>query len=189
MRKLILMGVSIMLFGCGSVDVKKYEGTEPKISFRKLYDSNVEGYGYFRDRSGEIGARYYVTLEPKWDGNTGTMKEFNYQEDGKVTSRDWKVEMTDDDHFTATGSDIEGIMTGVSSGYALHLDYIFNIQRESGSKIALHFDDWSYLQPDGTVLNEVVLSKFGFKVGTLTYHLRKLKSGEKFKKGYFPEKR
>ena len=178
-----------MLFGCGSVDVKKYEGTEPKISFRKLYDSKVEGYGYFRDRSGEIGARYYVTLEPSWKGNIGTMKEYNYQEDGKVTSRDWTITMQDDNHFTAVGSDIDGVLTGESSGYAMHMDYVFNITRENGKKIALRFDDWTYLQPDGVVLNEVNLSKYGFHVGTLTYHLRKLKSGEKFKKGYFPEKR
>lgn len=173
-----------MLFGCGGTDLKIYDGTEPKISFRKLYDSNVEGYGYFKNRSGEIEARYYVTLEPKWDGSIGAMKEFNYQDTGKITNRDWKITMIDDDHFTATGNDIQGVLKGETHGAVMHMNYTFLVTRESGSKIAIDMDDWTYLQPDGMAINQVYMSKFGFRVGELVYTLKKLHKGEKFKSGY-----
>jgi hypothetical protein len=40
--------------------------------------------------------------------------------------------------------------------------------------LAVHFDDWMYLQPDGLLLNRAYVTKWGFAVGSVTLAFRKV---------------
>lgn len=184
MRKLIILGVSLMLFGCGSVDVSKYEGKEPKFTMKGFFDGNIEGYGFFQGRDGEIAERYYVQMIPTWDGNKGSLKENFYKDDGTQMVREWHLTLIDDHKFEATADDVEGVGKGEVRGYAMNMKYVLKVPRK-GSTIDVNVDDWIFLQPDGSAVNSAKMSKFGFGVGELKFAFRKLKKGEKFHESYF----
>lgn len=170
--KIYLIGIMLTLAACGSVKPENYAAQKPELKINQFYSSDVEGYGYYKDRSGKVESRYFVRLVPKWNGNTGDMTEYNYEVGGKATERTWQIHLTDANHFTANGSDLVGTLEGEMFGYAMHMKYTLLVPHND-SKIAIDFDDWTYLQPDGTAINEVALSKYGFDVGSLTYNLHK----------------
>jgi hypothetical protein len=189
MKKLIAIGVIFMLFGCGSVDVNKYAGKKPEITLKDFYSGPVHGYGIFQNRSGEVTDRYYAYLIPTWKGNEGTIHEKQWRDDGSLLLEQvWNVKLNPDGKsFTATGTKIVGQVKGKSDGFALNMKYSMLVPRgDSGQEIEVNADDWTYLQPDGTGLNKISLSKFGFHIGDVIYNLKKLAPGEKLNEGYLP---
>ena len=80
-----------MLFGCGGADHKIYADKSPLANFKTFYSQDVVGYGFYKNRGGEVSSRYYVHLIPNWNGNTGKLVEYNYDDAGKMTTRDWTV--------------------------------------------------------------------------------------------------
>jgi hypothetical protein len=190
MKNLFLLGAIFMLFGCGSTDIGKYNGKNPEITIQSFYNQAVHGYGVFMNRSGEVTDRYYAYLIPTWNGNEGTIVEKQWNDEGKLfLEQTWKVTVAPDGKsFTATGTKIVGEVKGKSSGFALNMDYSMLVPRgDSGSEIEIKADDWTYLQPDGSALNKISMSKFGFHVGDVIYNLHKLAPGEKLNEGYLPQ--
>lgn len=188
MKKLFLIGALFMLFGCGSVDVKKYEGKTPEITLKSFYDRPVHGYGVFLNRSGEVTDRYYAILTPEWNGNEGTITEKQWNAQGKLFFQQvWKVKLAEDGKsFTATSTKIVGEVKGQSSGFALNMKYKMLAPQDDGGEVAVDADDWTYLQPDGSGLNKISLSKFGFHVGDVVYNLKKAAPGE-LHESYLPK--
>lgn len=172
-----------MLFGCGSVDPKSYDGKEPKFTMKGFFDRDIEGYGFFHGRDGEIAERYYVQMRPSWDGNVGVLKENFYKDDGTQMVREWRLKLLDDTRFEATADDVEGVGKGEVHGYAMNLKYTLKVPRK-GSTIDVNVDDWIFLQPDGSAVNSAKMKKFGIFVGELKFAFRKLKKGEKFHESY-----
>lgn len=185
MKNLLTLIFCIMLFGCSSVDPKTYSGQSPKMKLKEFFNGRIEGYGFFRGRSGEIYKRYYVAINASWEGNIGTVSEDFYLPDGSKLERKWTLKYVDENNFTGTAPDIVGEAKGKVEGYALNLKYTLAVERESGSTVNVNFDDWIYLQPDGSALNYSSGSKFGIDIGTIIFQFSKLKEGEEFKKSYF----
>ena len=173
-----------MLFGCSGVDPKNYDGKEPKFVLKNFFDRDIEGFGFFQRRSGEIAERYYVQLKPSWNSNAGSLKENFYKDDGTTMHREWHLKLIDDTHFEATAADVEGVGKGEVHGYAMNLKYVLIVPR-NGSAVDVNVDDWIYLQPNGTAVNTAYMCKFGFAVGELKFAFRKLGKGEKFHESYF----
>ena len=44
----------------------------------------------------------------------------------------------------------------------------------SGRTLAVHFDDWMYLQPDGVLLNRAYVSKWGIDIGSVTLAFKRV---------------
>lgn len=179
-----------MLFGCSGIDSNVYAGKKPEITIKSFYSSPVHGYGIFQNRSGEVKDRYYAYLIPTWNGNEGKIIEKQWNDEGKLFfEQEWHVKVSEDGKtFTGTATKIDGVIKGESNGYALHMQYTLKVPRDNGKEINISADDWTYLQPDGSGLNKVAMSKFGLHVGDVTYNLHKLAHGEKLHEGYFPGK-
>jgi len=187
-KQMALAGIALALSGCGNNSIESYEGQKPVITVRDFYSGPVQGYGIFKNSSGTVTGRYYATLVPTWHGNEGTIVEKQWNDQGKLFfQQEWKISVTNDgNHFTATATEINGTVKGESSGYALHMQYTLMTPRDDGSKIDISSDDWTYLQPDGSGINMISMSKFGLHVGDVIYNLHPLKIGEKLHEGYFP---
>jgi len=185
-QKLLLLAAATLVYGCSGTDAKVYEGTKPEITVKDFYSGPVHGYGIFQSPGGEVKDRYYATLVPSWNGNEGTIIEKQWNDKGELFfQQEWKIKVdADGKHFTATGTQIEGQVKGEAQGFALHMQYALKVPRDGGSTITLSSDDWTFLQPDGTGINKISMRKFGFRVGEVTYVLRKLAKGEKLHEGY-----
>jgi hypothetical protein len=187
-RFLYTLPTALAFTACSAPSVRVYDGKSPQITVRDFYSAPVHGYGIFQSPGGEVKGRYYATLVPTWRGDEGTIIEKQWNDKGELFfQQQWHVKLEGDgSHFTATATKIAGQVIGESSGYALHMQYVALVPRDNGGETSVTSDDWTYLQPDGSGLNKVSMSKLGFHVGDVTYVLRKLAKGEKLHEGYFP---
>ena len=173
-----------MLLGCGSTETKIYANQKPGFKLQEFLNGKIEGYGFFQGRADDIQLRYYVQMTGKWEGKNGTLTEKFYVDDGTTNEREWKITMKDDHNFTAIAADVKGTAIGAIDGYAMNMKYTLILDRD-GSKVSVNMDDWIYLQPNGEALNRATMTKFGYYIGNVIFHFRKLEDGEKFKESFY----
>lgn len=171
-----------MLFGCGGVDPKVYDGRAPKFVMKEVFNHDLEGYGFFQGRGKEVGTRYYASMHPEWNGNNLTLVQHFYGDDGKIIDTTWHLTVVDENLVTFTGDDVKGEGSGQTRGFAFAMKYTYITPTES--KTTVKANDTFYLQPDGSLIDHAFMSKFGFHVGELVFHMHKLPKGAKFKTSY-----
>jgi hypothetical protein len=109
------------------------------------------------------------TLNP--DGTLDLAQVFTVS-DGTTRRRRWHFVKLDEHHYTGTANDVEGPGTGEAYGNLFHWRY--TVIREAGDfPRELDFEQWMYLEPDGTVVNRGRISKFGITVAGLTEYFEK----------------
>lgn len=162
-----------MLAGCGTVPVEQYRDERPALDLRRYFDGTIDGWGLFQDRSGKVVKRFYVRIDAKWAGDTGTLDEHFEYSDGTRSRRVWTIARLDEHRYRGTAADVVGEARGEAYGNALRWKYVLNLEVD-GKTYAVDFDDWMYLMDDQVMLNRSVMSKFGVRLGelTLSFHKR-----------------
>ncbi len=94
-------------------------------------------------------------------------------DDGEKQERIWTLTPNGDGTYTATAGDVVGSGQLKTSGNALFMKYVLQVPYNDGI-IDVNVDDRMYLVEPSVVINESVLTKFGFEVGYLTLTIRKL---------------
>ncbi len=165
----------LMLFvlaGCGSVPVEKYRDERPVLDLRRYFDGTIDAWGMFQDRSGKVVKRFYVRIDAKWEGNTGTLDEHFEYSDGTRSRRVWTITRLDEHRYRGTAADVVGEAKGEAYGNALRWQYVLNLDVD-GKTYEVDFDDWMYLMDDRVMLNRSVMSKFGIYLGEVTLSFSK----------------
>lgn len=80
--------------------------------------------------------------------------------------RTWTLSPREDGRYNATAGDVVGTGIAATAGNAMHLNYVLRIPYK-GKQLDLSVDDWMYRVDETTVMNESVLSKWGFRVGSI----------------------
>ena len=75
--------------------------------------------------------------------------------------------------YSGTREDVIGDAKGLIDGPFFRLTYKADVKTKNSS-IALTFDDVLGYEPDGSVLNRAIVSKFGVKVGEVTLRMRRV---------------
>jgi hypothetical protein len=105
------------------------------------------------------------------DGTLDLAQVFTFS-DGTSHQRHWHFVKADEHHYTGTADDVVGIASGEAYGNLFHWRY--TVRREEGKfPREIDFEQWMYLQPDGTVVNRGRISKFGIAVAGLTEYFVK----------------
>lgn len=165
----------LMLFvlaGCGTVSVEDYRDERPALDLRRYFDGTIDAWGMFQDRSGKVVKRFYVRIDAKWTGDTGTLDEHFEYSDGSRSRRVWTITRLDEHRYRGTAADVIGEARGEVYGNALRWQYVLNLEVD-GRTWAVDFDDWMYLMDDRVMLNRSVMSKFGVHLGEVTLSFRK----------------
>jgi len=173
-RHATLAVVLFFLAGCASTTPEQYANEKPVLDLARFFDGAVDGWGMVQDRSGKVLRRFYVKIDAKWDGNTGTLDERFDWSDGKNEQRVWKVTKLDATRYTGTAGDVVGQATGVAAGNALHWKYVLQLPPEQGGW-QVDLDDWMYLVDQDTMLNRSEIRKFGIRFAEITIAFRKRK--------------
>ncbi len=172
--KIILIVMSLgFIFGCSYIDPKIYSQNLPKFDVRKYLNGPLEAQGILQDRSGKVIKTFTVKMVGSWKGNEGKLEEDFTFSDGKTDHRTWEIKMSDDNNFTAKAHDTVGIAKGQQYGNAMKMNYILTIDVD-GKKYDIRLIDWIYLVDEKTAINVSKMTKFGFRVGTLTISFKKL---------------
>lgn len=164
----------VVLAGCGTVAVEDYRDQRPALDLRRYFDGTIDAWGMFQDRSGKVVKRFYVRLDAKWKGDTGTLDENFEYSDGTRSQRVWTITRLDEHHYRGTAADVVGEARGEAYGNALRWQYVLNLEVD-GKTYAVDFDDWMYLMDDQVMLNRSVMSKFGIHLGEVTLSFSKRK--------------
>ncbi len=169
--------LALMLFvlaGCGTVTVEDYRNERPVLDLRRYFDGTIDAWGVFQDRSGKVVKRFYVRIDAKWVGDTGTLDENFEYSDGSRSQRVWTITRLDEHRYRGTAADVVGEARGEAYGNALRWQYVMNLEVD-GKTWAVDFDDWMYLMDDRVMLNRSVMSKFGIHLGEVTLSFSKRK--------------
>jgi hypothetical protein len=158
------------LAGCAGIDVAQYKAEKPAFDLARYFNGTVDGWGMFQDRSGKVVKRFYVRIDARWEGNTGTLDEHFEYSDGEKQNRVWTL-VRNGDRYTGTAADVVGIAQGSAQGNALAWNYVLALPVD-GKVWHMDMDDWMYLVDEKTMLNRTAMSKFGFRVGEVTLAFR-----------------
>jgi hypothetical protein len=162
---------ALMLGGCANVEVDSYRSELPALDLARYFNGTIDGYGIFQDRSGKVVKRFYVRIDARWNGNTGTLDEHFDYSDGSKQQRVWTISKNDD-RYGGRAADVVGEAQGQAAGNALHWRYVLALPVD-GKVYDVDLDDWMYLIDDKVMLNRSSMSKFGFRLGELTLSFSK----------------
>jgi hypothetical protein len=174
LRVAVFAFVAFLLAGCASVTPEDYRAEKPVLDLASYFNGTVDGWGMVQDRSGKVLRRFYVQIDAKWSGDTGTLDERFEWSDGKKEQRVWTVRKVGPNRYTGTASDVVGQAEGVSAGNALQWRYVLQLPPDQGGW-QVDLDDWMYLIDADTMLNRSEIRKFGIRFAEITIAFRKRK--------------
>ena len=173
MLQIALLAAAVALGGgCATPDVGSYRDERPVLDLQTYFDGEIEAYGMFQDRSGEVIKRFTVEIKANWNGNIGTLEEDFAYTDGTTDRRVWTIRKVDAHNYVGTAADVIGEAKGTAYGNALRWRYVLALPVD-GKTYHVSFDDWMYLMDDKVMLNRSEMRKFGFRLGEVTLAFRK----------------
>jgi hypothetical protein len=156
-----------LVSGCGGVEPRDYQGTEPRFEIEEFFAGKTKAWGIFQGRSGEVKRRFEVTIDGYRDGEVFVLDERFQYADGETDQRVWRIRRTGEHTYRGRADDIIGVATGEQYGNALNWRYQLRLDVE-GSTYDLTFNDWMYQINDRVMVNRATVTKFGFEVGEVT---------------------
>ncbi len=162
----------IMLNGCSAVPIEDYAENSPALVAETFFSGELIASGIVKDRSGRVIRYFNATIDASWEGGVGTLDEQFVFDDGEEQTRVWTLERTAAGAYIATAGDVIGESQMKVLGNSLFMQYVLRIPYGDGT-IDVNVDDRMYLVSDTVLLNESVMSKWGFKVGQITLVIQK----------------
>lgn len=173
-----LIGACLALVGCTSVDVGDYAGNTPRFDPEVFFSGPLVAQGVVKNRSGKVIRRFTAELQGSWRDGVGTLEEDFLFDDGERDRRAWTLTPREPEGtYTGTAGDVVGEGHIRTAGNAMFLDYVLRILWRDGT-IDVHVDDRMYLVTPDVLINESILSKFGFRVGAILLTIRRQPGGQ-----------
>ncbi len=157
---------------CSQVSVTDYASFEPVLLPEDFFSGDLTAHGVLKNRSGKVTRLFNATIKASWEDGVGTLDEHFLFDDGEKQQRVWTLNPLQEGYYRATANDVVGEGLMQAAGNSLFLDYILDIQYK-GRSLKLHVDDRMYLVDEQTLVNESVLRKWGFKVGSILIVIKK----------------
>ena len=157
---------------CSSVTIDRYAGNKPQLVAEEFFNGQLAAHGIVKDRSGEVMRYFSASIKAYWVDGIGTLDESFVFDDGEEQTRVWKLRPNADGSYVATAGDVIGEGKMKVAGNSLFLDYVLRIPYGDDT-IDLRIDDRMYLVSEKVLLNESVMTKWGFKVGQITLVIEK----------------
>lgn len=120
--------------------------------------------------------KFTARIDGSWDGRVLTLVEDFDFADGTKDRKTWRLTKIGPGRYTGTREDVIGEATAFQDGAGVRLEYVINMDTPAG-KMDLTFRDLLYLQPDGSIRNLAVVSKWGLRVARVDLTMRKMDAG------------
>ncbi|WP_285410650.1 DUF3833 domain-containing protein [Pseudomonas sp. FR229a] len=175
-RFLLLLGLSLSIASCGSVDVARYADQQPALSLEHFFSQPVKAWGMFQKRNGEVTKRFEVDLVSRREGNNLILDERFVYSDGTHQRRIWTLTPEENGRWSGRAGDVVGVAKGQIAGNTFHWRYRLNLPVDD-STYEVSMDDWMYLIDEDTLINRTSMSKWGVEVGQVTVFFRRESAG------------
>jgi len=178
-KSTIGIGLSAILLtsGCATQNIQAYQNTTPTLDMHKFFSGQIDGWGMFQGRNGEVKKRFYVDIDATHEGDDVIVlnEKFSWA-DGTKSQRIWRLTEQTDGSWKGVAGDVIGEAKGQVVGNTLHWNYLLELPVED--KIyKVNFDDWMYLINEDVMLNRSVMKKFGVELGSVTLSMHRKPSG------------
>lgn len=103
---------------------------------------------------------FTVALTGKWNGHTLTLLEEFLYDDGLRERKTWRFKKINTNTYRGTREDVVGQTLVTIKGNTAHFTYLMDVSEDN----RVRFHDTMTLRPDGTLLNNALITKYGFPV-------------------------
>lgn len=173
LKKLSFIILLLGLSSCGSMKIDDFAKGGPKLDLFNYFEGEVEAWGVFEDRFGDIRRQFYVKIDGTVTGDTLVLDEdFSYA-DGEESNRVWTIKRTGDNLYEGTAPDVIGTAKGKIAGNAMNWSYDIDLV-VGESSYRVKFDDWLFLQEGDVLINIANVTKWGIDVGRVTLFFKKV---------------
>jgi hypothetical protein len=165
-----LLGMA--LSACSSVSVEDYTANKPRLVAEEFFDGKLLAHGIVKDRSGRVIRYFTASIDASWNDGIGTLDESFVFDDGEQQTRVWTLTPGVDNTYVASADDVIGEGKMKVAGNSVFLDYVLRVPY-NGDSIDLRIDDRMYLVSERVLLNESIMTKWGFEVGSIILVIEK----------------
>lgn len=164
MRIAAALVLALLTAACASAPVADSAAT---LRMENFFPGRVMAEGVFTPRFGGDPRGLTVTIDSTWDGKVLILAEDFVYSDGERDKKTWRLTPTGDRTFSGVREDVIGTARLFPDGPAMRLDYTVILKTEAFGPLHVRFRDILALQPDGSLLNKAVVSKWGLTLGTV----------------------
>lgn len=168
----VAMAMAI-LAGCTGLRPSQFDGATPAFDPVAYLEGPTRSWGVVETRGGEPRRRFRTAMLGVRDGDALVVTQDFTFDDGTTRRRVWRLRQVDAHRYDATASDVIGIATGYAYGNTFRWQY--TLQVTAGNPLTrVRMQHWMYLVDGGdTLVNRVVIRKFGAIVGGTTEYFRR----------------
>ncbi|NLS11453.1 DUF3833 domain-containing protein [Vibrio sp. SM6] len=167
-----LVSLNFSLLGCSS-DLDSYRDQIPEFDLFGYFQGTTYAWGMVQDFQGNQTRRFEVVIEGQVNNGQLVLVEDFVFADGEMSQRIWTISRVGPGEYRGQADDVIGVAVGREVGNALNWRYDMFLEREGGSTVEVHFNDWMYRQDENHVFNLADIKKFGITVGTVTLFFQK----------------
>lgn len=157
--------------GCATRPASPVSATLP-LTLVDAFRGRTIGNGLFRVPIAGVERRFRANLVGTVRGDTLTVVEDFFFDDGEVDRLTWRFRRTGPGSWEGRREDTVGVATVTETGREIRLEYVADV-RSRGNITRLGFADVIYRRADGVVINEAVVTRGGLPIGTVLFELRR----------------
>lgn len=170
-RRSLLLG-SLALAACARVPTSP-EGPRDPITLDQAFSGKSIGAGVFRVDLTGAERRFKANLDGRLDGDRLTVVEDFFYDDGEQNRLTWVFDRAGPGRWTGRREDTVGMADVVEAENEIRLSYLADFR--SGDDVTrLGFEDVIYFDPDGRVINDAIVTRFGIPIGRVRFEMLSL---------------
>lgn len=170
------LSATVLISGCATQNIQAYKEAKPTLDMHEFFSGQIDGYGMFQGRSGEVKKRFTVDIEATHEGDDVIVLDEKFDwADGTKSQRIWRLTQQPNGQWKGTAGDVIGEAQGEVVGNAFHWQYTLALPVDD-KVYNVNFDDWMYLINQDVMLNRAVMSKFGVELGSVTLSMHRNKN-------------
>jgi len=167
-RRSALLG-AVAVAGCARVPTAP-PGPRPPITLEAAFAGRAVGAGVFRVPLTGLERRFTARLDGRLRGDRLTVVEDFTYDDGEEVRLTWVFDRAGPGRWTGRREDTVGPAEVVETGTEIRLSYVVDF-RSGGDVTRLRFEDVIWFGPDGRVINEAIVSRWGLPVGRVRFEM------------------
>ena len=167
-RRTVLLG-AMALTACARTPAAPTGPLAP-ITLDKAFSGQAIGAGVFRVDLTGSERRFEARLNSRLEGDRLTVVEDFVYDDGEENRLTWVFDRTGPDTWTGRREDTVGQAQVIETGSDIRLSYTADF-RAGEDVTRLGFEDVIYFAPDGRVINDAIVTRFGLPVGRVRFEM------------------
>jgi hypothetical protein len=168
-RRSALLGAAA-LAGCTTLP-NSPSGEILPITLDGAFAGRAVGAGVFRVDLTGSERRFRARLNGTLRGDRLTVVEDFIYDDGQENRLTWVFDRAGPGRWTGRREDTVGLAQVVETGSEVRLSYVADFDGGEGTVTRLGFEDVIYRQPDGRIINDAVVTRWGVPVATVRFEM------------------